>query len=170
MRALLHDPFLIYLDEPTKGLDPISAKVLRDFLKKYVRSENKSLLLTSHILPEVEYLSDRIAFINKGKIDICDNVENIKAKVGVKDFLEIRKEHLSKQVLAELSSLDVVEFCKDAGNGWISLGLKDLFKGMEVIIKELKRRKLKSEFRHRAVSMEDAFIHCVGAMKEGFDT
>jgi ABC-type multidrug transport system ATPase subunit len=170
MRALLHDPFLIYLDEPTKGLDPIAAKVLRDFLKKYVRNENKSLLLTSHILPEVEYLSDRIAFLNKGKINICDTLENIKAKVGIRDFLEIRKENLSKQAIADLSSLAAVEVCEDSGNGWISLGLKDLFKGTELIIKELKKRKLDCEFRHRTISLEDAFIHCFGGINERFDT
>ncbi len=82
MRALLHDPSVIYLDEPTKGLDPVSAKRLRDFLKQYVRWENKSLLLTSHILSEVEYLADRICFMNNGNLDAGDSVENIIARTG----------------------------------------------------------------------------------------
>ena len=50
MRSLLHDPPIIYLDEPTKGLDVIIAKRIREFLKNYAKKEGKSLLLTSHIM------------------------------------------------------------------------------------------------------------------------
>ncbi|RME59728.1 MAG: ABC transporter ATP-binding protein, partial [Caldilineae bacterium] len=63
MRAFLHDPPLIYLDEPTKGLDPIIAKRIRSFLRRLVQEEGKSLLLTSHVLSEVEELADRVSLI-----------------------------------------------------------------------------------------------------------
>jgi len=68
MRALLHDPPIIYLDEPTKGLDPIIAKKIRKFLVNYAKNEGKSLLITSHILTEVDEMADQVALIKNGKI------------------------------------------------------------------------------------------------------
>lgn len=71
MRAFLHDPPVVYLDEPTKGLDPIIAKRIRSHLKQLVRQEGKSLLLTSYMLTEVEELADRVALIHQGGIMIA---------------------------------------------------------------------------------------------------
>ena len=61
MRALLHDPPLVYLDEPTKGLDPIVAKRIRTFLRQLAVEEGKAMLLTSHVLSEVDEMADRVA-------------------------------------------------------------------------------------------------------------
>lgn len=72
LRALLHDPPIVFLDEPTKGLDPIAAGNIRIFLKNYAEKEGKSLILTSHILSEVDFLADRVSLINKGRISITD--------------------------------------------------------------------------------------------------
>jgi len=63
LRALLHDPPLIFLDEPTKGLDPLISRRIRSFLKRYVHEQGKSLLLTSHVLSEVDELADQVARI-----------------------------------------------------------------------------------------------------------
>ncbi len=78
MRALLHDPPVIYLDEPTKGLDPIIARRIRAFLKYFAHEQGKTLLLTSHILSEVDEMADRVALIEKGRIHIVDLPERLK--------------------------------------------------------------------------------------------
>jgi len=89
MRALLHDPPIIYLDEPTKGLDPIIGKKIRAFLKTYVHQENKALLLTSHILTEVDEMADRVALIHDGRIGVVGTPSELKQSVGAAHFIEL---------------------------------------------------------------------------------
>ena len=66
-QALLHEPELVILDEPFSGLDPIGRKDIRDILLE-LRGEGKTLLITSHVLSDVEALSDRVAIVQRGKI------------------------------------------------------------------------------------------------------
>jgi ABC-2 type transport system ATP-binding protein len=66
-QALINDPELILLDEPTDGVDPIGRKEIRDILSD-LRSKNKTIFLNSHLLSEVELISDRVAILNKGKL------------------------------------------------------------------------------------------------------
>jgi len=66
-QALINDPELIFLDEPTDGVDPIGRKEIRDILSD-LKSKNKTVFLNSHLLSEVEMVSDRVAILNKGKL------------------------------------------------------------------------------------------------------
>src|SRR3989304_1746562 len=65
--ALINDPELIFLDEPTDGVDPIGRKEIRDILLN-LKTKNKTVFLNSHLLSEVEMVSDRVAILNKGKL------------------------------------------------------------------------------------------------------
>lgn len=65
--AMLNDPRILFLDEPTDGVDPIGRKEIRDILKS-LRSEGKTIFLNSHMLSEVEEISDRVAILNKGQL------------------------------------------------------------------------------------------------------
>ena len=66
--ALLNNPKLLILDEPTNGLDPIGIKVLREFLKDLAHNKNLSILVSSHILTEMELLCDKVLIITNGKM------------------------------------------------------------------------------------------------------
>ena len=66
-RGLINDPEIIFMDEPTVGLDPLGAKMLRDVIRK-LKNEGRTVLLTTHNLAEVEELCDRLIIINKGKL------------------------------------------------------------------------------------------------------
>ncbi len=81
-RALLHDPRVVILDEPTLGLDPHSARTIRELLVKLAREENKTILITSHNMFEVELICDRVAIINKGKIIAEDTIDGLKRIVS----------------------------------------------------------------------------------------
>ena len=67
-RALLHDPELLILDEPTNGLDPIGIKEMRRLIKSLAAERNITILISSHILSEIEQLADHMGIIHEGKL------------------------------------------------------------------------------------------------------
>jgi len=82
-RALLHQPSVLLLDEPTRSLDAIAASEFRRFLKSDVlQRESTSLLFASHTLPEVEFLADRVAVIDAGRLLACDTPQALKRQCG----------------------------------------------------------------------------------------
>ncbi len=102
-QALLHDPELIILDEPTTGLDPQGMKEIRDLITYLSKEKGKTIFLSSHILREVELIANRLIIINKGKAQIEGEVQellnsgDIKAKFEVNDAskaLNVIKESL----------------------------------------------------------------------------
>jgi ABC-2 type transport system ATP-binding protein len=169
MRALLHDPPLVYLDEPTKGLDPVAAKRLRTFLKQYVYQEGKSLLLTSHIMSEVEELASQIALIHQGHIVVTGTAQALKAAVGVNEFVELQKEGLPPSVQEKILQLEPVLFASERDPQWVSFGVNDLFNGTEAILQTLRQENTRVMMRHLTVSLEDAFLHHVGTAAEKFE-
>ena len=82
-QALLHNPKLLILDEPTNGLDPNGIKDMRNFLKDLARQKNISILVSSHILSEMEQLCDTVGIIDSGKIVELKTIEQIKK--GIKE-------------------------------------------------------------------------------------
>lgn len=86
-RGLINDPAILFLDEPTIGLDPVSALGIKKVVKK-LNKEGVTIFLTTHYMHEAEELCDRVAIIRKGKIIILDTVEKIKALH--KKFYEIK--------------------------------------------------------------------------------
>ena len=87
-RALLPDPALILLDEPTLGLDPNAARQLRTMIQG-IRDQGKTVLLTTHYMYEADELSDRVAIINKGRIVCLDSPEALKRSLGAKKIIRL---------------------------------------------------------------------------------
>jgi len=82
-RALLHQPSVLLLDEPTRSLDALAAAEFRRFLKvEILRRGGTSLLFASHTLPEVELLANRIAVIDGGRLLACDTLSALKLSTG----------------------------------------------------------------------------------------
>ncbi|MCW4051948.1 MAG: ABC transporter ATP-binding protein, partial [Candidatus Bathyarchaeota archaeon] len=75
--ALIHDPPILFLDEPTSMLDPRAAHMVKDLIKKLAESAGKTIFICSHILPVVEELCDRIGIINQGKLIALGTVEEL---------------------------------------------------------------------------------------------
>lgn len=80
-RGLLHKPKVIFLDEPTLGLDPNSRKSMWDYIQKLVKEERITIILTTHYMEEADTLCDRIGFINKGKITAIDTPQQLKIMI-----------------------------------------------------------------------------------------
>jgi ABC-2 type transport system ATP-binding protein len=169
MRAFLHDPPLVYLDEPTKGLDPIIAKRTRAFLERFVHQEGKSLLLTSHILTEVDEMADRVALIHRGIIPVVGTPGELKSTLGASEFIEVEKGALTAETQARILQLDTVLFSVDRDPEWVSFGVTDSLNGAEAIIRVLREENVRARFRQQNVSLEDAFLHYVGELVEKFE-
>ena len=88
VRALLHDPELLLLDEPTSGLDPASIKQVRDLLLE-LRKRGRTILISSHILSEVERTADRVGILLKGHLRAQDTVEHLIRGVGSEPVVEV---------------------------------------------------------------------------------
>jgi sodium transport system ATP-binding protein len=75
--SLVHDPDIIIFDEPTNGLDVITAKVVTDYLQE-MRAKGKTVIISTHIMGLVDKICDRVGIIVNGKVKVCDTVENVK--------------------------------------------------------------------------------------------
>jgi ABC-2 type transport system ATP-binding protein len=80
-RTLVNTPRVMFLDEPTDGLDPVSSQAIRNLIREEA-ARGAAVLLTTHDMHEADDLSDRVAFINEGKIHAIDAPENLKLEHG----------------------------------------------------------------------------------------
>jgi ABC-2 type transport system ATP-binding protein len=88
IRALLHDPEIIFLDEPTTALDPQSTRFVRDIIRE-LKEMGHTLVLTTHIMEEADELSDRISIIDHGKVIATDTPQELKSKYKSNDLLDV---------------------------------------------------------------------------------
>jgi len=86
--SLVNDPEIIIFDEPTNGLDVVTAKVVTDYLRE-MRNKGKTVIISTHIMSIVEKLCDRVGIIIDGKIEICDTVKNVIANNPGNDLEEV---------------------------------------------------------------------------------
>jgi len=110
--ALIHDPEVLILDEPTTGLDPNQIIEIRELIKKL--GADKTVLFSSHILQEVQAICDRVIIINKGKIVADDLVNNL---IGKKHFNELRLE--LKEVVQSAIFEDIQNIKQLNSNTWL---------------------------------------------------
>lgn len=111
-QALIHDPEVLILDEPTSGLDPNQIVEIRELIKRIGRE--KTVILSSHILAEVEATCDRILIISKGKIVADGTAKELRKQSEGKEILKVKIEDGEKneifKAIQELESVSVVDF------------------------------------------------------------
>ena len=122
--ALIHDPEVLILDEPTTGLDPNQIIEIREVIKTL--GQNKTVLFSSHILQEVEAICDRVIIINRGKLVANDKLSNLRQQVNNNNLLKVTfKEPLEAAWLERLNSVQSVNklstyewelVCRDASD------------------------------------------------------
>ena len=159
--ALVHDPELLILDEPTAGLDPKQIRIVRDLIKEL--GKNHTILLSTHILPEVEMVCSRAIIINKGQIEASDTLANLSKLVQSSTlFIEVKTaqpEALVEKILkvAEVSTAAVTQRKED----WSSLTCtakpgQDIRESVDRLIKQ-ENLPLR-EFRRGKATLEDVFV------------
>ncbi|MFX0030651.1 MAG: ABC transporter ATP-binding protein [Candidatus Hermodarchaeota archaeon] len=158
--ALIHDPELLILDEPTSNLDPIGrASIVKDIKEL---SRRASVFVSSHILSEIEQMCDKVTMINKGKIVVTDTIKNIKKMHSIKGGrnLIILDTSLNDRVIQELQKQDYIE------NVWIDENDKKIHilpKDIEKLQKAIPKMIIDNdvilrEFQQPETSLQEIFI------------
>lgn len=122
-QALINDPELIFLDEPTSGLDPIGTREMKDLILK-LRDQGKTILMSSHLLPDVQDVCDRIAILHQGELKELGRVDEL---LVVQDVTQFRAKGLSKQAEDEIRALIARQGGELVGVEHPTLSLEELF-------------------------------------------
>ena len=115
VRAMLHDPPVLLLDEPTSAMDPQSAKLVRDAIVELQRDE-RTFLITTHNLTEAQQLADRIAIIRRGRIIANGNFEELARRFVGDPLMELRVRGQLNGLAHEIGDMVTVE---DSGENWL---------------------------------------------------
>jgi len=122
-QALINDPELILLDEPTSGLDPIGTREMKDLILK-LRAQGKTILMSSHLLPDVQDVCDRIAILHQGELKELGRVDSL---LTVQDVTQIRARGLSKEAEDEIRAVIARHSGELVGLEHPTLSLEELF-------------------------------------------
>ena len=102
--ALLHDPKILFLDEPTIGLDVVAKLKIREFLKEVNRTEKKTILLTTHDMDDIEQLCSRVIVINYGKVVLDGTLEDMRKQIGLPNIIKV--EYAGEAQIKEISGIE----------------------------------------------------------------
>mgnify|MGYP000100090839 CR=1 FL=1 len=161
-KALLNDPELLILDEPTLGLDACIALKIREFLKDLNRKRKTTILLSTHYMEEADFLCDRVALINEGKIIKIDSPANLKNALRKEEIIELRLEKFSLSLLKKIEKLKFVKkayFIEETERVRI---LMDDIENLDKLIREIKKYTKIRNFIVSQPTLQDVFIHFTG--------
>jgi ABC-2 type transport system ATP-binding protein len=163
-RGLIHSPGVLFLDEPTIGLDPQSRLAVHDLLVKLRQESELTISLTTHYMDEAESLCDRIAIVDHGVIVALDTPQGLKASVKGSDRIELEVKGPIEQIVTMLSARPEIHDVKREGDdGKITIRASDGAHALPQLISEIDAMKgeVTSINLHR-ISLEDVFIELTG--------
>ncbi|MBI4162231.1 MAG: ATP-binding cassette domain-containing protein [Candidatus Aenigmarchaeota archaeon] len=154
-RGLMHHPKVLFLDEPTLGLDPQTRRNIWDYIRKLNEKEKLTIILTTHYMEEADNLCDRIAIIDKGQIIALDTPKNLKNVIGG-DLLIVETsnaEELKKHIKFKSQIIDKS----------MRISVKNAEKTVLDILEIARKRKIKIESVNiKKPTLEDVFVHYTG--------
>ena len=166
-RTLLHDPPVLFLDEPTIGLDPVGAREFRQVIRN-LEAEHKTVLLTTHYMFEADILCRRVAVINHGRIIALDTPEALKADVSDLSVVEIELFGAADDALEALRRESYVDAVSVENREQRQFLLVQSSEGAEAVprILELLRGARMGRVSVREPSLEDAYVRLIEAHNE----
>jgi len=162
--AVVHEPEVVVLDEPSEGLDPQSRRVLWNYIRSMRDDEGKTVILTTHIMDEADQLSDRIAIIDHGKLIRLDTPEKLKKEIGEGDVVDIklsdplRNEDLIHDLEDQKDVISVHEV-----NGRINIRALNAVGKLPMMMQTVEKLDLRvADISVRQNTLEDVFIELTG--------
>ncbi len=161
--ALLHDPDVLILDEPTVGLDPTQIRATRQLIKEL--GQRHTILLSSHILPEVEAICDRTIIISGGKVVASGSPEELRQQIREESRIIVELKGDKSQIESAISSLDSVKSVHlISSNGYVKLAVEG--NGKQDVREQISELAMRNrwnirEMRLEVASLEDFFVRVV---------
>ncbi len=167
-RGFITDPKVMFLDEPTLGLDVHAARIARDFTRDWLRENpDRTLLLTTHYMAEADELCDRIAIIDHGKVLACDTPANLKRQLQKQPVFEITASGIDNRIIGALGQVPgVVSVTAEADESGTAHKLRFMLEEESAIgsvVSELTAENARIiSLQKNEPSLEDVFIKLVG--------
>jgi ABC-2 type transport system ATP-binding protein len=161
--AVLHDPDIVVLDEPSAGLDPQSRLLLWDFIRS-LKGKGKTIILTTHAMEEADALSDRVAIIDHGKLLQLDTPGNLKKTIGAGDVIEMQlaEPEQNETVMNALKSVQGIQEINEVAGKITIRALNALSRLPEIIELVDATHGRVSDISLRENTLEDVFIYLTG--------
>ena len=159
-RGLLHEPKVLFLDEPTLGLDPQTRNHIWEYIENLNKEKGITIILTTHYMDEADRLCDRVAIIDKGKIIASETPEKLKEEVGG-DVITIKSSERDK-LYAQLRTLAWVEHV-EPHDGFVTINLRNAEKHVAELVQLSATNGIAIEsISIRKPTLEDVFLHVTG--------
>jgi ABC-2 type transport system ATP-binding protein len=161
--AIVGDPDLLFLDEPTTGLDPQSRRQLWDLIVE-LRASGRSIVLTTHYMDEAERLCDRVAIVDHGKVIALGSPRELIASLGAEHVVEFTMVDAAPGALPidVLKALDGVTSAREHEGRW-TLEVSELARAVPALLAELRGRSLTlGELATHSATLEDVFVSLTG--------
>jgi ABC-2 type transport system ATP-binding protein len=159
--AIVGDPRLLFLDEPTTGLDPQSRRQLWDLIGRF-RQEGRTILLTTHYMDEAEKLCDRIAIVDHGRVIALDSPRALIASLGAEHVVGFKLEDAAAVNEQALASLDGVTGIRRDSDSY-ELTSTELRRTVPALLAHVERERLRlAELRTHSATLEDVFVALTG--------
>ena len=172
--AIVGDPDLLFLDEPTTGLDPQSRRQIWELVEEFKHS-GRTILLTTHYMDEAERLCDRVAIVDHGKVIALGTPRELISSLGAEQVVEFviaggnGATSLDSEALRRLEGVRGARHTGNDGNGVWELRVAELHRTVPALLAELARRDLQlAQLRTHSATLEDVFVHLTGRqLREG---
>jgi ABC-2 type transport system ATP-binding protein len=160
--ALVGDPDLLFLDEPTTGLDPQARRQVWDLIAEF-KSSGRTIVLTTHYMEEAERLCDRVAIVDHGKVIGLGSPAQLVASIGIGHLVEFTPgEHSAALDVPAFERLDGVRAAR-AANGSVTIEASELHRVLPALLEELRYQGIPiSELRTHSATLEDVFVSLTG--------
>ncbi len=155
-RGLLHKPKVMFLDEPTLGLDPASRESMWKYVRRLVEEEKVTIILTTHYMEEADMLCDRIAIIDKGRIVALDTPAKLKAGLGG-DIVRIKTKKFMQHDLDKIRQFSFVHKLQQS-DGFLVLSVDNAKRDLPVLLQNVEAES--AEFT--SPTLNDVFIQLTG--------
>jgi ABC-2 type transport system ATP-binding protein len=164
-RAFINDPKVVFMDEPTIGLDVMTARRIREFLANQSKEAKRTIFLATHNMAETEAVCNRVAIIDKGKILVCESPDNLKRRYGISAFvMEVAPPPNSLDIFTSIKDVKGVTSTRDEERGIARV--KFVVENEEAVGKIMQaaassKMKVLSSWRQEP-TLEEVFVNLVG--------
>jgi ABC-2 type transport system ATP-binding protein len=154
-RGLIHEPNVLFLDEPTLGLDPSSRETMWEYIQQLVKEKKMTIILTTHYMEEADLLCNRIGIIDKGKIIALGSPSDLKSKLsGDTVRLKTKVDNVDITPLRNLDFVRKIEFV----NGYVILSVDDAKRNIPEILKHIEVDSVEAT----SPTLNDVFLKLTG--------